>query len=340
MAVVLAATVVPGVGRAAAASPDSSERGKGIRTVTLITGDRVTVAKDGSVTGIERAEGREGASFSVRKVDGHTYVTPGDAALPVAQGKLDRRLFDITQLLAYGYDDESRSDLPLIVTYGGDETPAASAFRDARARVSQTLDSVNGVALRADRRGGSAFWDTFTDGGEGGGGTARLAGSPAVKKIEKVWLDGKRQADLDRSVPQIGAPTAWEAGFDGTGVKVAVLDTGVDETHPDLAGQEITERNFSDSEDSVDRNGHGTYVASTIAGTGAKSQGRYKGVAPGARILAGKVLDDAGFGWDSDIIAGMEWAVAEGADVVNMSKATDCRSSTPPSRAPSRCGPS
>ncbi|NNN34878.1 S8 family serine peptidase [Streptomyces sp. S3(2020)] len=319
LAVVLAATAIPGVGRAVAASVDTPERGKGTRTVTLITGDTVTVAKDGSVTGIERAKGREGASFSVRKVDGHTYVTPGDAALPVVQGKLDRRLFDITQLLAYGYDDARRSDMPLIVTYGGDGTPAASAFRDARARVSQTLDSVNGVALRADKRGGAAFWDTFTDGGDGGEGTARLTGSPAVKKIEKVWLDGKRQADLDRSVPQIGAPTAWEAGFDGTGVKVAVLDTGVDETHPDLAGQEITERNFSDSQDSIDRNGHGTHVASTIAGTGAKSQGRYKGVAPGARILAGKVLDDGGGGWDSDIIAGMEWAVAEGADVVNMS---------------------
>ncbi len=112
LAVVLAATVVPGVGRAVAAAPDTSPsgKGKGTRTVTLITGDRVTVAKDGSVTGIERAEGREGASFSVRKADGHTYVTPGDAALPVAQGKLDRRLFDITQLLAYRYDDARRPD--------------------------------------------------------------------------------------------------------------------------------------------------------------------------------------------------------------------------------------
>ncbi|MEU6378876.1 S8 family serine peptidase [Streptomyces sp. NPDC046909] len=319
LAVVLAATGVPGAGPAVADSPGTAAGGTGIRTVTLITGDKVSVGKDGSVTGIERAEGREGASFSVRKLDGHTYVTPGDAALPVVQGKLDQRLFDITQLLAYGYDDARRSDLPLIVTYGGDTTPAASAFRAARAKVSQRLDTVNGVALRADKRGGAAFWNTFTDGADGGEGTARLTGSPAVKKVEKVWLDGKRQADLDRSVPQIGAPAAWDAGFDGTGVKVAVLDTGVDETHPDLADQEIAERNFSDSPDSVDRNGHGTHVASTIAGTGAKSEGKYKGVAPGARILAGKVLDDAGRGWDSDIIAGMEWAVAEGADVVNMS---------------------
>ncbi|MFF9753775.1 S8 family serine peptidase [Streptomyces sp. NPDC014344] len=328
MAAVVTATGMPGVSQAVALTPDapagsgealSVPGAKSAKTVTLITGDKVSIAADGSVAGIERAKGREGASFSVRKVDGHTFVIPGDAAPAVAQGKLDRRLFDVTQLVAYGYDDASRSDLPLIVTYAGDETPPASAFRDARAKAGQELTSVNGVALRADKHGHSAFWDTFTDGGDGGQGTARLSGSPAVKKVAKVWLDGKRQADLDQSVARTGAPTAWGAGFDGTGVKVAVLDTGVDQTHPDLAGQEIAERNFSDAEDSVDRVGHGTHVASTVAGTGARSQGRYKGVAPGARILDGKVLDDSGGGLDSGIIAGMEWAVAEGAQVVNLS---------------------
>ncbi|MFF7390877.1 S8 family serine peptidase [Streptomyces scabiei] len=332
-AIALAVALTSGsTGGAAAAPPggagDGGEglgRGSGARatTVTLITGDKVSVGEDGSVTRIERAEGRENGSFSVRELDGHRYVIPGDAASAVARGTLDRRLFDVTQLVAFGYDDTRRSDLPLIVTYAGDETPAASAFSRARARVGKELPSINGLALRADKRGGSAFWDTFTDGGDGGQGTARLSASAAAKRVKKVWLDGRRQAGLDRSVPQIGAPTAWEAGFDGKGVKVAVLDTGVDQTHPDLAGQEIAERNFSGSEDSVDRFGHGTHVASTVAGTGAASPagsgGRYKGVAPGARILDGKVLDDGGAGEDSGIIAGMEWAVAEGAQVVNMS---------------------
>ncbi|MFF1278033.1 S8 family serine peptidase [Streptomyces marokkonensis] len=292
---------------------------KNAKTLTLITGDQVSVAEDGSVTRIKRGNGREGASFSVREADGHSFVIPGDAALLVAQGKLDRRLFDVTQLLAYGYDDASRPDLPLIVTYTGDETPTTSAFRDARARVGQRLNAINGVALRADKRGHSALWHTLTDGDGGGQGTARLSGAPAASQVKRVWLDGKRQASLDKSVPQVGAPTAWEAGFDGSDVKVAVLDTGVDQTHPDLASQEIAERNFTDSADNVDRVGHGTHVASTVAGTGAKSDGRYKGVAPGARILDGKVLDDTGSGLYSGIIAGMEWAVAEGAHVVNMS---------------------
>ena len=68
-----------------------------------------------------------------------------------------------------------------------------------------------------------------------------------------------------------------------------------------------------------DGNGHGTHVASTIAGSGAASDGAEKGVAPGAELLVGKVLGDGGFGEDSWVIAGMEWAAAQGAEVVNMS---------------------
>ncbi|BFO21137.1 hypothetical protein SHKM778_75250 [Streptomyces sp. KM77-8] len=132
MAAVVTATGMPGVSQAVALTPDapagagsalSVPGAKSAKTVTLITGDKVSIAADGSVAGIERAKGREGASFSVRKADGHSFVIPGDAAQAVAQGKLDRRLFDVTRLVAYGYDDASRSDLPLIVTYAGDETP-------------------------------------------------------------------------------------------------------------------------------------------------------------------------------------------------------------------------
>ena len=127
------------------------------------------------------------------------------------------------------------------------------------------------------------------------------------------------RAALDTSVAQIHAPEAWAAGFDGTGSTVAVLDTGYDPSHPDLANAVSESTNFTTDASVVDGNGHGTHVASTIAGTGAGSGGTYRGVAPGAKLMVGKVLSSEGFGEDSWVLAGMQWAVARGADVVNMS---------------------
>ncbi|MFD9700452.1 S8 family serine peptidase [Lentzea sp. NPDC059081] len=138
---------------------------------------------------------------------------------------------------------------------------------------------------------------------------------------EKVWLDGKKKIDVQPGVERIGAPSAWQSGLKGTGVKVAVLDTGVDETHPDLAGRIAASANFSSQPSVDDTVGHGTHVASIIAGSGANLQGRYTGVAPDASLLVGKVCDSS-YCQDSAILAGMQWAVDQGADVVNMSLGT------------------
>ena len=105
----------------------------------------------------------------------------------------------------------------------------------------------------------------------------------------KVWLDNKvkilAQVADDRT--QIGAPVAWKAGYTGKGVTVAVLDTGIDDTHPDLAGKVADRKNFTDDQP-VDHVGHGTHVASTIAGTGAASGGLYRGVAPDATLTTAR----------------------------------------------------
>ncbi|MGY1499516.1 S8 family serine peptidase [Streptomyces sp. QTS52] len=287
------------------------------KTVTLVTGDRVMMDGAGKVTGLVRAEGREKVPFSVREIAGHTHVVPGDAELLLARGRLDARLFDVTQLVADGYDDAGRGDVPLIVTFKGKKAPSMTPFTGAGAKVGRALPVVNGKAMRPVKKRGADFWNAVTGTGQQADRATEFTASTAV---EKLWLDGRRKASLDKSVPQIGAPTAWAAGYDGTGVKVAVLDTGIDTTHPDLASQVIAEQDFSGSASGTsDKFGHGTHVASTVAGTGAKSGGKYKGVAPGAKILNGKVLDDNGFGSDSGIIAGMEWAVAQGAAVVNLS---------------------
>jgi subtilisin family serine protease len=269
-------------------------------TVTLVTGDRVTV---GSVTAaaasVEPAAGREHLSFAISVVGGHLLVIPADAARLVQTGRADRRLFDVTGLIRTGYDDRTRSTVPLLVE-GADLPAVKKTVSRHGARTTRDLASVKAVAVSAPKDRTAALW--------------KAASNAAA--VQRIWLDGKRQPVLDRSVPQIGAPAAWQAGYTGKGTSVAVLDTGVDAGHPDLAGR-VVERNFT--AETGDRVGHGTHVASIIAGTGARSGGRYRGVAPEATVLSGKVCETSGC-MESAILAGMQWAaVDENARVVNLS---------------------
>lgn len=105
----------------------------------------------------------------------------------------------------------------------------------------------------------------------------------------------------------------------GRDVRIAVLDTGVDSGHPDLAGRIETTASFVPGEAVEDRNGHGTHCIGTAAGPANPQQGPRYGVACDARILAAKVLNNAGTGTDGQIMAGMAWAVANGARVISMS---------------------
>ncbi|MCX4905864.1 S8 family serine peptidase [Streptomyces sp. NBC_00878] len=280
--------------------------------VTLITGDRVVVDAKGRVVGLERAKGRERIPVQVRTVDGHTLVVPADAARLIATGTLDQRLFDVTELSESANRRAQKQGLKLIVGYRGAASAAKADVRDAGdTLVRRALKSLNADAVLTPKADAPDLWSALTD---SRGGTARTASG-----IAHVWLDGVRQASLDRSVKQIGADKAWAAGYDGKGVRIAVLDSGVDTTHPDLKDQVVAAKNFSTAPDATDKNGHGTHVASIAAGTGAKSGGKYKGVAPGAKLLSAKVLDDDGVGDDSGIIAGMDWAAEQGADIINLS---------------------
>ncbi|OWA26769.1 S8 family peptidase [Streptomyces sp. CS057] len=297
------------------AAKASDADGRTVDTITLITGDRVLVDAEGRVGGIERAKGREHIPFFTEIHDGRTHVVPRDARQLIADGRLDRRLFDITALAEPESLKAHRAGLKVIVGYRG--AAAGSARSEVRSAdgttVRRTLSALDAdavtTAAATDDKG--ALWDALT--------RQRKDGSAATASgIARIWLDGVRKASLDRSTGRIGAPAAWARSFDGSGVKIAVVDTGIDSTHPDLAGRVAAERNFSGSPDTQDRDGHGTHVASTAAGTGAKDA-RFKGVAPGARLINAKVLDDRGVGDDSSIIAGVDWAVAQGADVINMS---------------------
>ncbi|MBO4256653.1 S8 family serine peptidase [Streptomyces griseorubiginosus] len=303
-------------------------------TVRLATGDRVTVTPgaDGRrAASVEPGPGREGIVFRTYQEDGGDLtVLPSDAADLVSAGTLDRRLFDVSTLIAQGYDEAGTSVLPLIVsasprggvarTTAKSEKAAAAvadrvaAFNDASAPA-RTLASIGARSLSVADDDLGAFWKALNPGDAEG--AARAAATP------RVWLDGRVAPVLDRSTAQINAPAAWKAGYEGQGVKVAVLDTGVDAAHPDLAGRIAEAKDFSGSGNTVDHFGHGTHVASIVGGTGAASSGSRKGVAPKAELLIGKVLGDDGYGSESQVIDGMEWAAGEHAKVVNMSLGSD-----------------
>lgn len=255
------------------------------KTVTLITGDKVSVSYQGSrpfVT-VVHAPGREKITVLTRhskdrQGEEHLMVTPVDALAPLAQGRLDRRLFDVAELIRQGRNGDE-----LIYTR------------------TTVLDA---VSVRASRD----LWETLKGSG-------------------KAWLNGRIRLSDDVSNVQIGAPQAWESGYTGKGVTVGVLDSGYDTTHPDLKEVVADAKDFT-GEGITDTHGHGTHVASTIAGSGAASGGRHKGVAPDARLVVGKVCGDDTCE-ESAVLAGMEWA-AQHAKVVSMSLGGDATDGTDP----------
>ncbi|HEY3631382.1 MAG TPA: S8 family serine peptidase, partial [Jatrophihabitantaceae bacterium] len=270
-------------------------------SVTLVTGDVVHVTPgDGrsavTVTPAPRTNGAR-PSFWVSQHGQDLTVLPSDVAALVPT-RLDPALFDVTSLTAQGDGDAQSSTIPLIATYDG--TPRALPATTA----TRALPSVHAAAMRVTKASAAKL----------GIGATLPAG------VRKLWLDARVHVDLDTNLTQIGAPQAWDAGYNGKGVKVAVLDSGIDASHPDLAGAVAASQNFTDTADATDHFGHGTHVASIIAGRGAASDGARRGVAYGATLLNGKVLGDDGYGYASSIIAGMDWAsTTQHADIVNLS---------------------
>ena len=158
----------------------------------------------------------------------------------------------------------------------------------------------------------------------------RLADNPKVKRVHR---DREAQGEMARTAAAVGALTArLSYGYTGAGVGVAVIDSGITAWHDDLgasatskSGQRVTA--FVDFVNNrtakYDDWGHGTHVAGIIAGSGYDSYGQRAGIAPGASIVALKALDDEGKGRISNIIAALDWVVANRAQynirVVNMS---------------------
>lgn len=162
-------------------------------------------------------------------------------------------------------------------------------------------------------------------------GLEALLDNPDVAHVE---LDHTVHASLVESVPLTNASLVWNTSMNGimlngTGQTVCVLDTGIDYTHPSLGGawgvKVIGGYDVINSDaDPMDDFGHGTHVAGIVASEGAI----YRGVAPGAKLVAVKVLDENGDGTFSDIVAGIDWCVNNATkfniSVITMSLGTDC----------------
>jgi subtilisin family serine protease len=317
-AALLLAAPGPAAAQARAARTD---RDPGV-AVTLLTGDKVIVRQHPggrrSVHVLPAPRVGRPATFQTLSLrNGDAYVLPSDVQALVGR-LLDPELFNVSAMARMGYADARASSLPLIVQHARTtrRSPALAraALRPVRALASLRATAVRQPRAAAARLGAALAATQAAQARRSPPATGPLAG------VTRVWLDRRvRPTQLDPNLTQIGAPAAWRQGLTGRDVRVAILDTGIDATHPDLQGKVAAAANFSESDSTTDRSGHGTHVASIVAGTGARAAGQRKGVAFGASMLNAKVLNDFGFGFESGVIAGMEWAASQHARVANMS---------------------
>ncbi len=157
----------------------------------------------------------------------------------------------------------------------------------------------------------------------------------AIDRLYEHWASGEAQAasvaetetlseadmfeDTAEATWGLEATRTLTSRYSGRGVKVAVLDTGVDLNHPDFQGRGINGKSFVSGESVQDGHSHGTHCIGTSCGPRSPSQGRRYGIAYRADIFAGKVLSNAGSGPDAGILAGIDWAIANGCQIVSMS---------------------
>ncbi len=129
-------------------------------------------------------------------------------------------------------------------------------------------------------------------------------------------------------MPKIGLPAAWDLASGSGDIVVAMVDTGIDAEHPDLAGAVLPGYNFvADNTDTADDNGHGTYTAGLVGAIGNNGQG-VAGVASGVRLLPVKILDQTGEGNVGDFARGIRWATDHGARLINISAGIEYNSTS------------
>ena len=237
--------------------------------ITLVTGDIVAAQNvSGKIVTYSILPAKNGIkrSYQIIESPDATYFIPNDVDLK----KVDIELFNVKYLLKEGY--ENLSFIPVMVTLdpvsnkkNGISAQGISGL-DKSIKISKDYKKIGVAVARLDKKEANKGFSSIM----------------ANKEIRKVWLDKKRHMSLSDSAPLIGSPDLWEQGYNGSGIKIAILDTGIDATHPDLNDIDdnsltndpkvIVQNNFvdwtyTDSRDDTtdDLYGHGTHVASIAA---------------------------------------------------------------------------
>ncbi|MFC4551967.1 MULTISPECIES: S8 family serine peptidase [Halorussus] len=267
--------------------------------VTLVTGQTVTVVREGDRT-----------LYRVSGDDRMRVVATADAAYVYPVGvdfeRFDSQLFDVGFLVDQGLADADTDSIPVIVG-----TNERSRLAGSDGRVESPLESVAGVERRSrlesiDAEAGVVAKDRARRAYEA------LAADP---NVGLVTLDVKYRLQLEDADESASASLAREVhGVSGEGVTVAVLDSGIDDSHPAI-DRVIAERDFTYEGRTDDPNGHGTHVAGIVA----SDDDKYTGMAPNASLMDVRVLNSEGWGYTSWIVDGIEYATRNGADIVSMS---------------------
>ena len=297
----------PGPGR----PPPRRDVPSSTHKVTLVTGDVVTLTTmaDGhQIADVKRPADAVGG-VRMQKRGNDLYVVPDEAVSLLGADRLDPRLFDVTELVADGYDDAGSRQVPTIATYtrAAVRAPGVPSAPEGSTLV-RRLPSVRGAALTAAKP------------------EVARSGTPSrpAREPDRPLADAARTASRScgstarctptctRACPRSAPPRPGPPGTTARASRSPCSTPASTSTTPTCPHRSSGTKSFVPDEGIADVDGHGTHVASTIVGTGAAQDGYYKGVAPGAKLEVGKVLDNTGSGQDSWVLAGMEWAAAVG----------------------------
>ena len=278
---------------------DGNDTDVEVHELTLVTGHTVDVIERGEHRDLTVDPGENAAELHVLEGPESTYVIPTDADLDV----YSTELFNVDLLIDQGIGTEESDGVPVVVAYERTEGVGVE---------SQGLDGFDP----------ETEYERF----DGAAGTVDPAAAETVSAsateapgVERVYPDVEFETQIDDAVERTGVPDARDQyNVTGEGQTIAILDSGIDADHPDFGDRIVDRVDFSE-EGLGDPRGHGTHVAGIAAGDGTESDGEFVGVAPDAEIMDVKVLGDDGTGAFSDVVAGMEYAIDNDADVISMS---------------------